>query len=50
MPGEESVTGRSERRSDGRIIERKSLVAERFNRTIKNKIYKHMVSISKNVY
>ena len=31
-------------------IERKSVVAERFIRTIKNKIYKHMASVSKNVY
>ena len=30
--------------------ERKSVVAERFIRTIKNKIYKHMTSISKYVY
>ena len=30
--------------------ERKSLVAERFIRTFKNKIYNHMTSISKNVY
>ena len=30
--------------------EEKSVVAERFIRTIKNKIYKHMTSISKNVY
>ena len=30
--------------------ERKSVVAERFIRTIKNKIYKYMSSISKNVY
>ena len=30
--------------------EGKSLVAERFIRTIKNKIYKYMTSISKNVY
>ena len=30
--------------------EGKSVVAEKFNRTIKNKIYKHMSSISKNVY
>ena len=29
---------------------RKSAVAERFIRTIKNKIYKYMTSISKNVY
>ena len=29
--------------------EGKSVVAERFIRTIKNKIYKHMISISKNV-
>ena len=30
--------------------EGKSLVAERFIRTLKNKIYKHMTAISKNVY
>ena len=30
--------------------ERKSVVAERFIRTLKNEIYKHMSSISKNVY
>ena len=30
--------------------EEKSVVAERFIRTIKNKIYKHMTSISENVY
>ena len=30
--------------------EGKFLVAERFIRTLKNKIYKHMTSISKNVY
>ena len=30
--------------------EGKSVVAERFIRTIKSKIYKHMTSISKNVY
>ena len=30
--------------------EGKSVVTERFTRTIKNKIYKHMTSISKNVY
>ena len=30
--------------------EGKSVVAERFIRTINNKIYKHMTSISKNVY
>ena len=30
--------------------EGKSVVAERFIRTIKNKIYKFMTSISKNVY
>ena len=30
--------------------EEKSVVAERFIRTIKNKIYKHMTLISKNVY
>ena len=30
--------------------EEKSVVAKRFNRTLKNKIYKYMTSISKNVY
>ena len=30
--------------------EGKSAVAERFIRTLKNKIYKHMTSISKNLY
>ena len=30
--------------------ERKSAVAERFIRTIKNKIFKHMTAVSKNVY
>ena len=30
--------------------EEKSVVAERFIRTLKNKIYKHMTAISKNVY
>ena len=30
--------------------EGKSVVAERFIRTLKNKIFKHMISISKNVY
>ena len=30
--------------------EGKSVVAERFIRTIKSKIYKYMTSISKNVY
>ena len=29
---------------------RKSVAAERFIRTLKNKIYKHNMSISKNVY
>ena len=28
----------------------KSVVAERFTRTLKNKIYKYMTSVSKNVY
>ena len=28
----------------------KSVVAEKFIRTVKNKIYKYMTSISKNVY
>ena len=30
--------------------EGKSFVAERFIRTLKNKIFKHMTAISKNVY
>ena len=30
--------------------ERKSVVAGRFNGTLKNKIYKYMASLSKNVY
>ena len=30
--------------------EGKSVVAERFIRALKNKIYKHMTSLSKNVY
>ena len=30
--------------------ERKSAVAKRFIRTLKNKIYKHMTAISKNMY
>ena len=30
--------------------EGKSVVAERFVRTLKSKIYKHMTAISKNVY
>ena len=30
--------------------ERKSVVAERFVKTLKNKIYKHMTTIGKNVY
>ena len=30
--------------------EGKSVAAERFIRTLKNKIYKHMTAISKNVY
>ena len=30
--------------------ERKSVVAEKFVRTLKNKIYKYITSISKNVY
>ena len=30
--------------------ERKSVVAERFIRTLKNKIFKHMTAILKNVY
>ena len=32
------------------LIEGKSVVAERFIRTLKNKIFKHMTAISKNVY
>ena len=30
--------------------EEKSVIAERFIRTLKNKIYKYMTSVSKNVY
>ena len=30
--------------------ERKSIVAERFIMTLKNKIFKHMTAVSKNVY
>ena len=30
--------------------ERKSVIAEKFIRTLKNKIYKYMTSISKNIY
>ena len=30
--------------------ERKSVIAERFIRTLQNKIYKYMTSVSKNVY
>ena len=30
--------------------EGKSVIAERFIRTLKNKIYKYMTSVSKNVY
>ena len=30
--------------------EGKSVIAERFIRTLKNKIFKHMAAISKNVY
>ena len=30
--------------------EGKSVIAERFIRTLKNKIFKHMTAISKNVY
>ena len=30
--------------------ERKSVVAERFTRTLRNKFYKYMTSVSKNVY
>ena len=30
--------------------EGKSVIAERFIKTLKNKIYKHMISISKNVF
>ena len=35
---------------DSTYNEGKSVVAERFIRTLKNKIYKHMTAISKNVY
>ena len=33
-----------------RYNEGKSTVAERFSRTLKNKIFKHMTAISKNIY
>ena len=32
------------------LFEGKSVVAERFIRTLKNKTYKYMTSVSKNVY
>ena len=32
------------------INEGKSVIAERFIRTLKNKLYKHMTTINKNVY
>ena len=32
------------------FVEGKSIIAERFIRTLKNKIYKYMISISKNDY
>ena len=35
---------------DSTHIEGKSVVAERFFRTLKNKIFKHMTAISKNFY
>ena len=31
-------------------MKKKSVVAERFNGTLKNKIFKHITAISKNVY
>ena len=30
--------------------ERKSVVSQRFVRTLKNKIYRHITAVSKNVY
>ena len=33
-----------------RIVKKKSVVAEKFIRTLKNKIYKCMTSVSQNVY
>ena len=46
--------GRLSKKNDRDIYsihnEGKSVVAERFIRTLKNKIYKYMTSISKNVY
>ena len=33
-----------------RYNEGKSVIAERFIRTLKNKIFKHMTAVSKNVY
>ena len=38
------------RKIDSTYNERKSVVAERFIRTLKNETYKYMTSISKNVY
>ena len=38
------------RKNDSTYNERKSVVAERFIRILKNKTYKYMTSISKNVY
>ena len=35
---------------DSKNIEGKSVIAERFIRTLKIKIYKYMTSLSKNVY
>ena len=32
------------------FLRRKSVVAERFIKTLKNKIFKHMIAISKNIY
>ena len=55
--GTEFYNSKMDRFLDEKDIERystfnegKSVVAERFIRTLKNKIYKHMTSISKNVY
>ena len=33
-----------------RYNEGKSVIAERFIRTLKNKIFKHMTAVSKNIY
>ena len=45
-----SWLGKNEIEMNSTHNERKSVVAERFIRTLNNKVYKYMTSISKNVY